>query len=76
MVAKSLSAKSEALRKRQRLAAEEGSKALAEYKAGDLAIRKNMARLRALRLAREAEAASLPSPKPSKASTRQPKGTR
>lgn len=42
-----------ALRERQRLAAEDGAKAMAEYKAAGVAIRKNMARLRALRLAQD-----------------------
>jgi len=41
---------------RQRLAAEEGTKALQEVAERAIAIRKNMARLRALRLAKEAEA--------------------
>lgn len=50
------SEKSQALRERQRQAAEEGVIALAEYEANDIAVRKNMARLRALRLAKEAAA--------------------
>lgn len=50
------SEKSQALRERQRQAAEEGVIALAEYEANDIAVRKNMARLRALRLAKEATA--------------------
>ena len=41
---------------RQRLAAEEGTKALQEVAERAIAIRKNMVRLRALRLAKEAEA--------------------
>ncbi|BBB95063.1 hypothetical protein ABIF38_001415 [Bradyrhizobium japonicum] len=43
---------------RQRLAAEEGARAMAEVERDALAIRKNMERLRALREAREAEAAT------------------
>lgn len=55
------SEKSQALRERQRQAAEEGVIALAEYEANDVAVRKNMARLRALRLAKEAvNAAEMP----------------
>ena len=56
MSIKPLSEKSRALRERQRQAAEEGVIALAEYEANDIAVRKNMARLRALRLAKEASA--------------------
>ena len=41
---------------RQRLAAEEGTKALHEVAERAIAIRKNMVRLRALRLAKGAEA--------------------
>ena len=41
-------------RERQRLAAEDGAKALAEYAAHDIAVRANMARLRALRASKEA----------------------
>jgi hypothetical protein len=41
---------------RQRLAAEDGSKALKEVAERAVAVRENMARLRALRLAREAKA--------------------
>ena len=40
---------------KQKIASTEGAKALAEARAGDVAIRKNMERLRALRLAKEAE---------------------
>ncbi|WGS21043.1 MULTISPECIES: hypothetical protein [unclassified Bradyrhizobium] len=43
---------------RQRLAAEEGARAMAEVEREALAVRKNMERLRALREARDAEAAS------------------
>jgi len=42
---------------RRRLAAEEGAKALKEVAERSIAVRKNMVRLRALRLAREAETA-------------------
>ena len=59
---------------RQRIAAEEGKRAMADVEKKDLAIRSNMARLRALR---EAEAASRPPADPkaprkgkAKASTR------
>ena len=55
---------------RRQIAAEEGSKAMADTDQRAAAIRQNMARLRALRLAKEAEdamagnaAASAPSPK-------------
>ena len=41
---------------RQRLAAEDGAKALQEVAERSVAVRENMARLRALRLAKEAEA--------------------
>ena len=40
---------------RQRLAAEEGAKALQELAVRAIAIRENMARLRSLRLAKEAQ---------------------
>jgi len=40
---------------KQKIASTEGAKALAEVRAGDIAVRKNMERLRALRLAKEAE---------------------
>ena len=40
---------------RQRLAAEEGAKALQEVAVRSIAIRENMARLRSLRLAKEAQ---------------------
>jgi len=42
---------------KQRLAAEEGAKAMEELEREAIAVRKNMARLRELRLAKEAEAA-------------------
>lgn len=41
---------------RKRLAAEDGAKALQEIAERSIAVRENMARLRALRLAKEAEA--------------------
>ena len=46
---------------RQRLAAEDGSKALQEVANRAIAIRENMARLRRLRLAKEAQEAGLKS---------------
>jgi hypothetical protein len=46
---------------RMRVAAEAGAEARAHFQAQDIAIRKNMERLRALRLAKEAEdAANIP----------------
>ena len=45
---------------RQRLAQEEGLRAMADVARDGVAIRKNMERLRALRQAREAEQAALP----------------
>jgi hypothetical protein len=45
---------------RQRLAQEEGVRAMEDVARDAVAIRKNMDRLRALRLAKEAEQASLP----------------
>lgn len=48
---------------KQKIASTEGAKALADYEAGAVAVRKNMERLRALRLAKEAEeAARTPAP--------------
>ena len=60
---------------RQRLAAEEGARAIAEVEQRAVAVRKNMERLRALREARDAEvaneAAFNPSPtEPAKSSRR------
>ncbi|QPF85209.1 hypothetical protein IC762_02410 [Bradyrhizobium genosp. L] len=50
---------------RQRIAAEEGARAIAEVERDGIAVRKNMARLRALREARDAEAAdATPVPQP------------
>jgi hypothetical protein len=45
---------------RQRLAQEEGARAMANVERDAIAVRKNMGRLRALREAREAEEASAP----------------
>jgi hypothetical protein len=45
---------------RQRLAAEEGARAMADVEQKAIAIRKNMERLRALREAREAEEVRVP----------------
>ncbi|CCD90371.1 conserved hypothetical protein [Bradyrhizobium sp. ORS 375] len=50
------SAESIARAQRRQTAAEEGAKAMAESDQRAIAIRKNMERLRALRLAKEAEA--------------------
>jgi len=66
------SASETAADKKQRVAAEgrkEGQKALAQFEVEANAIRKNMARLRELRLAKEAEdrAAELANPPPAKA---------
>jgi hypothetical protein len=46
--------------KRQRLAQEEGARAMEDVARDAVAVRKNMERLRALRLAKEAEQASPP----------------
>jgi hypothetical protein len=70
MSMKSPSERSQALRERQRLAAEEGMIALAEYEAHDIAVRKNMAKLRALRLAKEAAASAEVSVKSSRKTRR------
>lgn len=43
---------------KQKIASTEGAKALADYEAGAVAVRKNMERLKALRLAKEAEEAA------------------
>lgn len=53
---KLLSPKAEALKERKRIAMQDGAKAMAEFAARDIAARNNMARLRALRLKKEAEA--------------------
>ncbi|HEX9211018.1 MAG TPA: transcriptional regulator [Bradyrhizobium sp.] len=61
---------------RQRLAAEEGAKAMADAEKQAVDVRKNMARLRELREAKEvADAtlqASLPAPTPTKRKKKQP----
>ncbi len=49
---------------RQRLAAEEGARAMADVERKAIAVRKNMARLRALRQAREAEQMAAPAAPP------------
>lgn len=49
---------------RMRIAAEDGAEARAAVLARDVAVRKNMERLRALRLARDAEEAAHPKPAP------------
>ncbi len=56
------SAESIARANRQRLAQEEGVKAMQDVAREAVAVRKNMERLRALREAREAEQALLPQP--------------
>jgi len=53
-----LSPESVARAHRQRLAAEEGARAIADVERDGVAIRKNMERLRALRVAKEAQAAA------------------
>ena len=60
---------------RQRLAQEEGVRAMEDVARDAVAIRKNMERLRALRLAKEAEQASLPpaDPPPAKKKKRESK---
>jgi hypothetical protein len=81
MSTKTSSPKSEERRERQRVAAVEGTKALAEYEANDAAVRKNMARLRELRLAQEAkereakDSAGLPLRPARKARTKKPPST-
>lgn len=56
------------LKKLQR--AEDGRKAMAEYEAEQAAVRAKTERLRALRLAREAELAAAPKAEPAKAPVR------
>jgi hypothetical protein len=62
---------------RQRLAAEEGARAIADVERHAIAVRKNMARLRELREAKEAvdaaHAATLPSPAPKKRRAKLPR---
>lgn len=50
--------------------AEDGKKAMAEYEAAALATRAKTERLRALRLARDAELAKAPKPAPKRKSTK------
>lgn len=52
---------------RQRIAMEDGAKARAEFDQRNVAVRKNMERLRALRLAKEAEDAKVVVEAPPKA---------
>jgi hypothetical protein len=54
------SAESIARANRQRLAQEEGARAIEDVARSAVAVRKNMERLRELRLAKEAEEASFP----------------
>ncbi|RIK98667.1 MAG: hypothetical protein DCC74_03860 [Proteobacteria bacterium] len=63
MSGKLVSPAAEARRERQRLAAEEGAKALAEYAAEAIAVRENMSRLRALRLAKMPDASARSEPR-------------
>jgi len=59
------SAFQQARAEKQKTAAVEGAKAMSDRNAQDIAVRKNMERLRALRLAKEAEdAANAPEVKP------------
>ena len=60
------SATSTERRERKRLAAEEGAKALVEFEARDIAVRDNMARLRALRVAKESRSAQEVTSSPAK----------
>ncbi len=55
---------------RMRVAAIEGAKARADIEAHDVAVRKNMARLRELRLAKEAAEAAQPQPVKAKAGSK------
>jgi hypothetical protein len=64
---KSPSAFQQARAEKQKTAAVEGAKAMADRTAQDGALRKNMERLRALRLAKEAEEAALAADAPPKA---------
>lgn len=60
---------------RMRVAAIEGAKARADIEAHDVAVRKNMARLRELRLAKEAAEAAQPQPVKAKSSGKARKAT-
>jgi hypothetical protein len=59
---------------RQRLAAEEGARAMADLDRQAIEIRKNMERLRALREAKEAEVGGIPAVPPETAKRRRKKG--
>jgi hypothetical protein len=59
---------------RQRLAAEEGARAIADAEQQAIAVRKNMERLRTLRQAREAEEARMQALVPPQPKTRRKKG--
>ena len=61
---------------RQRLAAEEGARAMADVEQKAITVRKNMERLRALRQAREAEEARTETTLPLAAKTRRKKVVR
>jgi hypothetical protein len=67
-----MDAKKPGLAERKERAAVEGRKALADFQANDVAVRKNMERLKALRLAKEeadrAHALANPPPPPAKKS--------
>jgi len=69
-----LSPESIARANRQRLAAEEGMRAMADAQQKAIAVRKNMERLRALRQAREAEAARTEAAMPPSVKTSRKKG--
>ena len=60
--------------KRQRLAAEDGVRAMADVEQKAIAVRKNMERLRALREAREAEEARTQAALPKSAAKKRKKG--
>jgi hypothetical protein len=59
---------------RQRLAAEEGARAMADVEKKAIAVRKNMERLRTLRQAREAEEARMETLLPPESKTGRKKG--
>ena len=69
-----LSPESIARANRQRLAAEEGARAMADIERQATAVRKNMERLRALRRARDEEAARMDAVLLPEAKTRRKKG--
>jgi hypothetical protein len=76
MVAKKAEPSPEGLARaqRQRIAMEDGAKAIAEFDQRNTAVRKNMERLRALRIAKEAEDAEAraAAPAPVKAKRKKP----